>query len=107
MDLTGKAVYLSGKMTGVENWNYDQFKNATEKLLNDNAAFVFNPAFREVKDPKPHEYYMLIDLHELTQSINDKPIYDVIAMLPGWEESQGAQVERDVAIACGLEVMYL
>lgn len=107
MDLTGKYVYLSGPMTGIENWNYEQFKDASEKLLSDGAAFVFNPAVRGVKDPKPHEYYMLVDLHELTQSYDGKPIYDVIAMLPGWGNSQGAKLERDVAIAIGLEVMYL
>jgi len=32
---------------------------------------------------------------------------DAIALLPGWERSRGAKAERALAIALGLEVIYL
>lgn len=101
--------YLSGPMTGYQNWNADTFNEYERKLYEKGADFVFNPTrgAPDTEKAREHSYYMLIDLHELTQSYNDKPIYDVIAMLPGWSESDGARVERDVAIACGIEVLYL
>ena len=31
--------------------------------------------------------------------------YDTVVMLPGWNVSRGAKLERDVALACGMRVV--
>ena len=108
MDLTGKAVYISGRMTGCDNWNTEAFDKAADYLIEHGAAFVFNPSLSAKSGKiREHSYYMRVDIHELTKSYHGEQIYDVIAMLPGWEESYGARVELMVAIACGIEVMFL
>ena len=109
MDLSGKFVYLSGAMTGHDDWNKQSFDAAVNELTGMGASFVFNPTdgAPNVDDALDHSYYMLIDLHELTQAYKSKPIYDVIAMLPGWEYSYGARIEHSVAIACGIKPIYL
>ena len=96
-------------MTGLPDWNKKQFAQAEEALYEMGASFVFNPTVTAPKEEeaKPHEYYMCLDLHELTQNYNGKPIYDVIALLPNWRQSEGARVEFIVAVTCGLKVLEL
>ena len=107
--MDGKNVYLCGAMTGHDDWNAPAFEEAEERMFAQGAAYVFNPAASASFDhERDHSYYMTRDLHELTwHDANKTPFYDVIAVLPGWEQSQGACVEIQVAIACGIEVMHL
>ena len=111
MRFDGKHVYLSGPMTGLEDYNRPAFNAAEERVRAEGAADVFNPAHFGLG--RPHESYMLDTLHELTQSVWDDglmryvPYWDVIAMLPRWAFSKGAKVERAVAEAIGVEVVEL
>lgn len=111
MNIKGKWVYLSGKMTGLPGFNRQAFSNAAVDLMEKGARTVYNPAWNapKVEEAREHSFYMIHDLHELTKYNfeQDKPSYDVIALLPGWEDSQGACIELQVAIACGLEVLHL
>lgn len=63
------------------------------------------------EEPWPHERYVLRTLRELTGiSVvpgGIEPLYDAIALLPGWEESEGSRVEKLVAEAIGLDVVEL
>ncbi|MBR3158414.1 MAG: DUF4406 domain-containing protein [Atopobiaceae bacterium] len=107
-DFKDKRVYLSGAMTGMHDWNRDQFAEAARYIRSQGAAHVFNPAFLapyDVIKAKKHESYMIHELHELTSNMDGKPFYDVLAQLPGWDKSYGAQVEQIVAMACGIEVV--
>lgn len=110
MELKKKYVYLSGPMTGFHDYNRQAFNEAEKKLMDMGAYAVFNPASKKVT-PRvthfTHEAYMCRDLHILTQHEYGAPKFGVIAMLPGWEESDGARIEREVAIACGIEVVTL
>lgn len=104
MELEGKRIYLSGPMTGMKDWNREVFEEAARYLRNMGAQ-VFNPAFSsETRKGDPHSAFMLRDLHELTSNMDGKPYYDMLAQLPGWGNSKGAQVELIVARACGIEV---
>ena len=103
-------VYLSGPITGLPYDNRDAFAEYEQKLRDMGAYAVFNPASSKAT-PKvthfTHKGYMVRDLNILTNHDHGEPIIDVIAMMPGWEDSEGAKLEWAVAKACGIEVMYL
>ena len=85
-------VYISGPMTGLPNYNHDEFVRA-EKFLRDTYAMEngFNPAksFGGNKTLS-RETYMRKDIEELLNT-------DVIVVLGGWEKSRGALVELIIA----------
>lgn len=85
-----KHIYLSGPMTGLKNCNFDAFKNATYDLKSKGFK-VFDPSTTDGGDTsKPWEYYMRIDIKEVSQC-------DAVVVLPGWEKSKGAKEEVRVA----------
>lgn len=102
----GKRVYLSGPMTTKKDWNRPAFMEAAAYLRNQGAK-VFNPAFHSIGQEKTYQAFMCRDLHELTDNMDGKPYYDILAQLPGWDKSNGAKVELIVAKAIGIEVIEI
>lgn len=99
----GKCIYLSGAMSGCEDWNKPLFDKWEQIFYRSGANYVHNPAATALIDhDKPHEFYMRRDLFELTRGV-----YDFVAMLPGWAKSDGAKIEKAVAEACGIELVYV
>lgn len=87
-------VYISGPMTGYEDYNFPAFDDAAQKLT----AFgheVINPADNGVVDGWSWSDYLRLDLRLLTEC-------DAIVLLPGWAQSRGARLERHVAKELGL-----
>ena len=100
-------VFLSGPMTGIEGWNRAAFEEAERAMRDMGAAHVFNPARTSVgvEDDYPHSFFMRRTIHALThRDAGGWPAYDLLVRLPGWEASEGAQVEVAVAKACGIAV---
>ena len=90
-------IYIAGPMTGLPDFNYPAFFTAAEQL----SALghdVVNPA-REW-DGKPSAEWS----DYMRRGITDVCTCDGVALLPGWTESKGAQIECDVADALGLVV---
>ena len=87
-------VFISGPMTGIEDWNRPAFMEA-EYLLRMEGHIVMNPAVLPLgftwKD------YMEISLQMLSAC-------DAVYMLEGWEDSAGARLERRYAIKRGMKV---
>ncbi len=85
-----KRIYLAGPMTGLPDHNFPAFHAATKRLA---AAGweVCNPAenFGGRVD-LPREQYLRADVALLVGC-------DAIALLPGWEDSRGAQLEYLIA----------
>ncbi len=115
-DWEGRNVFLSGPITGKDGWNRKAFSEAASMIRGLGADDVYNPAHLSPiggVPPKPHEAYMVVTLHELTVAMWDAgsgsyvPYYDVIALLPGFEDSEGSMVELAVAEQIGLEVVVL
>ena len=98
----GRRVYLSGPMTGIEGWNKPAFDGAEKQLRKLNIHDVYNPADHiDSHSTASHCVAMQLSLNELTST---KFWYDLLVSLPGWEQSAGARLEREVAEACGIEV---
>jgi hypothetical protein len=109
----GKQVYLSGPMRGYDEFNFPAFLAAAKKLRALGYK-VFDPAEVELKagfDPKTGLYK---DGH--TASIRELLLEDLVwicqfadkvVVLPGWENSKGAQAEVKTALAIGIEVIEL
>lgn len=94
-------VYLSGPITGLDREKACKaFKDVENILLNGTEnVMVYNPIeFNEYREDKQWKDYMQTCLDVLPQC-------QVIVMLPGWEESKGAVIEKLYAEGCGLMVM--
>lgn len=93
-----KNVYISGPMTGIEKLNREAFENA-ERFLRECGENPINP--HNFPEQNSYEDYLLLDLEMIAMAA------DVIALLPGWENSQGAKKELKTAIELGLEVILM
>src|SRR5699024_676690 len=91
-------IYLSGKMTGIENYNYNKF-NLVAKALRESGCNVINPA--EMKSEVNWEWkdYM----KEAIKMMMDA---DVLFVLSGYETSVGANIEIELAEKLGIGVVY-
>lgn len=93
-----KRVYVSGAITGEENYK-EHFARGTKALYNKGFEVV-NPAIMDFVLPSAtYEEYMKIDLQLLDMC-------DAIYMLNNWESSRGANREYGYALAKGMEIMY-
>lgn len=107
---TAKTVYLAGPMQGYEDFNFPLFMAAAE-LLRESGFEVVNPAeldedegFFEGTDKETFSVtsgarakYMVRDLPHVVEC-------EAIALLPGWQESTGSNIELLTALVCGREV---
>lgn len=83
-------LYVAGPMTGIPEFNYPAF-NAAADQLRDAGYAVLNPVDSEQHNPdstpQPWDWYMRHALRMVTEA-------DGIALLPGWQRSRGARLER-------------
>lgn len=90
-------IYISGPMTGIEEFNYPLF-NSTATRLREQGYEVINPAETDDGDTsKPWDYYMRIDIAHVLS-------VDALVVLPGWQASKGASLEVTIARALGVPV---
>lgn len=90
----GKKVYIAGPMTGLPEHNFPAF-NEAEKALRERGFIPLNPAGNPM-GLSPADY-MRIDLAMVGVS-------DLVAMLPGWKLSIGANAEYSTAVSYRIEV---
>ena len=104
-------VYLAGRMSGMPDLNFPAFKMWREKFRAD-GHIVFCPAEMSVKAG-----------WEISPALNDDVNFrrevfginlawicseaEAIALIAGWENSDGAKAEFYVAAALKLEIIYL
>lgn len=86
-------LYIAGPMTGHPEFNYPAFR-AAEAQLQAAGFETRNPVDAErgndTGQPQSWTWYMRRGLRMVTES-------DGVALLPGWEQSRGAILERHVA----------
>jgi hypothetical protein len=105
MEIGDLNVFLSGPMTGRPDMNRAAFARARKACAGSGARFVFDPSIYWGHDELPRWWYVREDLHVLTMSTDGHPFFDVVVLLDGWWESDGACVEADVATACGIPLI--
>lgn len=90
-------IYIAGAIKGTTDY-HERFAAAAEKLRAQGFS-VFNPAAanqegRALKDIMAHLLPVLCEC-------------EAIALLPGWGQSAGANIEAELAYYLGLEIIYL
>lgn len=89
------TLYLAGPMTGLPDYNRPAFHDAAAQLRAAGFA-VLNPAETELPPGQDSwANYMRAGLRQVLEA-------DALALLPGWDRSNGAQLERHVATRLGL-----
>ncbi len=83
-------------MTGLPDDNYPAF-NAAAKLLRDMGFRVENPAENTAPTPPTWANWLRVALRQMLTC-------DCVVLLPGWEGSDGANLERDTAMRLGMPV---
>ena len=113
-------VYLSGPMTGIQEFNVPEF-HMFSALLELRGYEVFSPArLSEDRYGKTFWHGLSGDPEELKAripefSLEDSVIDDVdaicasqaVAFMPGWEKSRGCAWEHAMAVALGRRLIYL
>lgn len=97
-----QKIYVSGKITGLDNWR--QIFEQAEKKLIEQGYFVISPRLiaEEVEIQKSnatYQDYMRSDLRMLC-------ICDSVYFLRNWQDSPGARLEHEIAVALKLNCIY-
>lgn len=80
-------VYIAGKMSGLPDCGWVAFSQAESKLTGLGYT-VISPAW--LRNGLPKKAYLPICMAMIDQA-------DALAMLPGWEDSPGAKIEKAYA----------
>ena len=90
-------LFLCGPMSSLPENNYPAF-NAVAAEQRARGHEVFNPAENPARETWAG--YMRLSIPQMLQC-------DSLLMLPGWEKSEGATLERQIARKLGMPVSYL
>lgn len=89
-------VYIAGPITGIKGAK-GIFAEVAQRLTGKGFEVV-NPFDNGVDQQEPWEVHMKADIKMLVDC-------DAIYMLEGWEQSKGANIERELAIQLGLTII--
>lgn len=92
-------VYISGPMTGIQNFNFPAF-NAAASKLRAMGYEVVNPVDINGDHSVPWTDCLRKDLKEMLNC-------DLLALLPGWQNSKGAHLEMHVAHRVGIGIVMV
>lgn len=108
-------LYISGPVTGIPEGNRPAFEEAQKEL--EAFGYAASKPHDFIKPGCPHDEAMFISIRQLTVGqfidgmppyqgfgiVNEvRPYYHGVALLDGWEQSDGAKLEKQVAEACGI-----
>lgn len=93
-------LYVIGPVTGIENENADAFYEAARSLRKVDFGAVI--PHQVVKRTATWEEAMHASIEEMTRCDDGVFFYGGVAMIDGWEQSRGARIEHDLAMAIGI-----
>lgn len=96
------TLYIAGPMRGVPDFNFPAFAEAAAKLRAAGYGVVSPHELHSGALNLPWSEYMRRDIAILCSGA-----VGGVALLPGWEDSQGAKLEVAVAHATGMSVQRL
>lgn len=91
-------IYVAGPMTGIPDLNFPRF-HAEARRLRAEGHEVINPAEINPDQGARWEDCMRADIAQLVTC-------EAICLLPGFERSRGATLERHIALQLGMHVVY-
>jgi hypothetical protein len=91
-------IYLSGPMSGIEDFNFPAF-NAEATRLRAKGLHIVSPAEVNPDTTMTWEQCLRADIKALCDC-------DAIALMPGWQQSKGAHLEMHIAHRLGLQVLF-
>ncbi len=94
-----RKIYIAGPMTGYEYFNFKRF-DAAKRYYEAIGYEVFSPADHDRSLLNKPVDWVGADLQWIAKEA------DEIAMLPGWENSRGANAEWALAKALDLKIRY-
>lgn len=92
-------LYLAGPMTGKPDFNSAEFAKYAEKYRGEGFTVISPPEMDGGDWTKPYETYIRRDVGVF---INEK--VDRVYLLPGWQESRGARLEKHLAEVLGIAI---
>lgn len=103
--MSRNRLYISGPMSNLPAFNYPAFERAAAhyRSLGHDVLSAHEVPHQEPNGEigsLPWSEYLRGDLIAMLQHC------DRIVMLPGWQSSKGATLERQVALALGFEISY-
>ena len=100
MDRLPEPVYIAGPMTGLPDKNKPAFDLMEWTLRRTGHTEVENPVKNELDVEMPWTFYMRAGLAQLLRCQS-------VVMLPGWQTSLGATIERDLALKLGMTIVEM
>jgi len=95
------VIYITGPMSGLEEYNHPAF-HAAESYLQEHRddAELMNPAWNYNGSPQVNwQQYMRRSIRQVMEATE-------LYVLKGWEASKGAQLEVSLAKALGLKLTF-
>ena len=93
-----KTIYIAGGMTGLPNYNFENFNRVADKLRSEGWT-VHNPADHGAVEGATWEDYMAYDLTKVG-------LCGAMYMLKGWQMSRGACLEQLIATDLKFKIIY-
>lgn len=95
-----RTAYVAGKTSGLPTANVkEKFDYVANKLVQ-KGYHVVNPL--KVADQEKHKTWDDLVRSEIKMMLD----CDEVHLLPDWQESRGAMLEREIALRLGMEVVY-
>lgn len=99
-------IFMSGPMTGLPSYNVGSFAEVHQRLIE---GTFMGKYVNDVYDPAQEYLKSRISKREVAMrhciANLSSGKYDVLLLLPGWENSEGSRLEREVAKAIGMRVV--
>ena len=93
-----RTAYIAGKITGLPKANVkDKFNMIATQLSGMGYEVVKPDAVSD--DTKTWDAAVRNDIKKMLEC-------DEVHLLPDWQDSRGAQLERDIALRLGMQVVY-
>jgi hypothetical protein len=91
--------YIAGPMSNLPEFNYPAFNAAAAELRARGYTVVSPTELHDGDTSRPYDFYLRLGLRALLDC-------DEIVLLPGWEDSPGACLEREIAQALGMAITH-